>query len=185
MPNPEKTQFQRTCVGCYNKQSRNELLRMVLSPQKDIIIDLDSKLPGKGVYICPSQDCLNRALKRKRIISGKDLRAEIIKKLEDKLGALIGLAYKAGKAVSGQTNLQLALKSKKTKLLLLANDIGQNLQKNYLFLANKEGIRHYYIFDSLRLGDLLGSSPRNAVGIKEEKFALKIESYIHQREKFL
>lgn len=181
----EKNQFQRTCVGCYNKKAKNELMRMVLSPQKSIVIDLDVKLPGKGVYICFSQDCLNQALKKKRVISEKDLRVEIIKKLEDKLASLIGISYKAGKAVSGQTKLIEALKTKKIKLLLLANDIGQNLQKKYLLLASKERIEAYYIFDSLLLGGLLGRSSRNAVGIKEDKFALNIEGYIRKRNKFL
>jgi predicted RNA-binding protein YlxR (DUF448 family) len=185
MPAPEKNQFQRTCIGCYNKKSKHELLRMVLAFQREMVIDLDAKLPGKGVYICPSKDCLNLALKKKRVISEKDLRAEIINKFEDKLCALIGLSYKAGKAVSGQSNLLKALKNKNIKLLLLANDIGQNLKKKYLSLANKEKIRPYYIFDSIRLGELLGKSPRNAVGIKEENFALKIDNYIRQKEKFL
>lgn len=181
----EKNRFQRTCIGCYNKKSKDELIRMVLSPQKDIVIDLDSKLPGRGIYLCPSQDCLTEAVKRKKVISKEALRVEIIKKLEAKIAALIGLSYKAGKAVSGQAKLIKALETKKIKLLLLANDIGKNLQRRYLFLASKEGIRPYYIFDTSRLGELLGKSPRNAVGIKEEKFALKIGSYIKQIEKFI
>ncbi len=57
----------RKCVGCNESKSKKELVRIVRSPEGDISLDITGKKSGRGAYICPSADCLKKAVKSKRI----------------------------------------------------------------------------------------------------------------------
>lgn len=57
----------RMCLGCNENKPKNELIRVVRSPEGDISVDLGGKKPGRGAYVCKNPDCLNSALKNKRL----------------------------------------------------------------------------------------------------------------------
>jgi len=46
---------------------KRELIRIVKSPEGDISLDSRGKKPGRGAYVCHSQDCLKRAVKSKAL----------------------------------------------------------------------------------------------------------------------
>lgn len=54
---------QRTCVGCRDKGDKGELLRFVRSD--GLLWDPEAVLPGRGAYLHPRQDCLDRAERSK------------------------------------------------------------------------------------------------------------------------
>lgn len=58
---------QRTCMGCQTKKDKRELVRIVRSPEGEISIDATGKKPGRGAYICPNLECLNKVIKSKRL----------------------------------------------------------------------------------------------------------------------
>lgn len=58
---------QRTCMGCQAKKDKRELVRIVRSPEGEISVDLTGKKPGRGAYICPDLECLNKVVKNKRL----------------------------------------------------------------------------------------------------------------------
>ena len=58
---------QRTCMGCQAKKEKRELVRIVRSPEGEISVDLTGKKPGRGAYICPDLECLNKVVKSKRL----------------------------------------------------------------------------------------------------------------------
>lgn len=62
-----RKQPQRMCVGCREMKNKRELVRIVRSPQGDIDLDTTGKKPGRGAYICPRPDCLQQAIKGKRL----------------------------------------------------------------------------------------------------------------------
>ena len=57
----------RQCLGCREKKLKNELIRAVKSPEGEISLDFKGKKPGRGAYICPNPECLNRAIKTKAL----------------------------------------------------------------------------------------------------------------------
>ena len=57
---------QRKCIGCGISKNKNELIRVVRSPDNEISIDLKGKKSGRGAYICRDGDCLKKAVKAKR-----------------------------------------------------------------------------------------------------------------------
>lgn len=52
---------QRQCVGCGEMKSKKELIRVVKTPEKHIIIDTTGKQNGRGAYICNLVPCLEKA----------------------------------------------------------------------------------------------------------------------------
>ncbi len=58
---------QRTCIGCNSKKDKKELIRVVKNKDGEISIDLTGKKDGRGIYLCKSEECLNKAIKNKRI----------------------------------------------------------------------------------------------------------------------
>jgi uncharacterized protein len=57
---------QRMCLGCQEMKPKKELIRVVKSSEGDIKVDLTGKAPGRGAYICKSNECLEKAIKSKR-----------------------------------------------------------------------------------------------------------------------
>ena len=57
----------RMCMGCGEMKPKNELVRIVRSPEGEVSLDPVGKKPGRGAYLCPSAECLKAARKKKRI----------------------------------------------------------------------------------------------------------------------
>ena len=57
----------RMCVGCGEMKPKVELIRVVKSADGEIFIDLKGKANGRGAYICHDINCLNKAIKAKRL----------------------------------------------------------------------------------------------------------------------
>lgn len=55
----------RQCVGCAQMKSKNELIRIIKTPEEDIVLDATGKKNGRGAYICASMECLKTARQRK------------------------------------------------------------------------------------------------------------------------
>ncbi|MCI9287182.1 MAG: YlxR family protein [Clostridia bacterium] len=58
---------QRTCMGCNVKKDKNEFIRIVKNKNGEINIDKTGKMPGRGAYLCDNIECLEKAIKTKRI----------------------------------------------------------------------------------------------------------------------
>ena len=58
---------QRQCVGCREMKEKRELIRVVRSPEGEIALDFKGKLPGRGAYVCPQEECLRRARKARSL----------------------------------------------------------------------------------------------------------------------
>lgn len=58
---------QRTCIGCNSKKNKSELIRIVKNKEGNISIDKTGKAAGRGAYICDNAECLEKAIKSKKI----------------------------------------------------------------------------------------------------------------------
>ena len=65
----------RTCVITKEKLPKKDLIRIVRTPLKEIIIDLTGKVNGKGVYLKNDLEVFNKAEKTK--ILNKYLEMEV------------------------------------------------------------------------------------------------------------
>lgn len=57
----------RKCIACQERYPKRELIRVVCTPEGNIVIDLRGKRPGRGAYICRNPQCWEVALEPKRL----------------------------------------------------------------------------------------------------------------------
>lgn len=57
----------RMCVGCREMKEKRTLLRIVKSAEGAISFDRVGKAPGRGAYVCRSQECLTKAVRQKQL----------------------------------------------------------------------------------------------------------------------
>lgn len=58
---------QRQCVGCRTMKDKKSLLRVVKTPEGDILLDATGKKSGRGAYVCPDSECLKKARKSRAL----------------------------------------------------------------------------------------------------------------------
>lgn len=56
---------QRQCIGCGEMKNKRDLIRVLRDAESHISIDATGRKNGRGAYICPSMDCLKKAVKSK------------------------------------------------------------------------------------------------------------------------
>lgn len=59
----------RKCVACQQMMPKKSLIRVVRTPEEEVMIDLTGKKSGRGAYLCGNVNCFklvskNRALDR-------------------------------------------------------------------------------------------------------------------------
>lgn len=58
---------ERRCVGCGKSFCKNDLIRVVKTPDGNVELDFHGKKSGRGAYICKNIECLKTARKAKRL----------------------------------------------------------------------------------------------------------------------
>ena len=78
---------ERRCVGCNETKEKKQLIRVVRTPEGDVVLDATGKKSGRGAYICHSLSCFKKARKSKRLETGLNVQIpeEIYERLEKEL----------------------------------------------------------------------------------------------------
>ena len=63
---PKKVPVRR-CTGCGEHYPKFDLIRILRTPEGQIVLDFDGKKSGRGAYICKKKDCLKRARRARRL----------------------------------------------------------------------------------------------------------------------
>lgn len=77
----------RSCVITKEKLPKTELIRIVRTPNKEVVIDESGKVSGRGVYLKKDPEVIKKAQKNK--ILARTLEVEIDDKLYDELIEII------------------------------------------------------------------------------------------------
>ena len=77
----------RKCSGCGEMKPKQELIRVVKNKEGEIFLDLTSKAPGRGAYLCHSVDCFTAARKARRFEKAFSTKIpdEVFDKMEEEL----------------------------------------------------------------------------------------------------
>lgn len=54
---------QRQCIACRESKDKNELVRVVKTPEGEIVLDYTGRQNGRGAYLCSNKQCLAKAIK--------------------------------------------------------------------------------------------------------------------------
>ena len=52
----------RQCTGCREMKSKKEMIRVLKTPEDKIVLDTTGRQNGRGAYVCPSSECLEKAI---------------------------------------------------------------------------------------------------------------------------
>ena len=64
----EKREKIRQCVGCSRLRRKEEMVRIIRTPEGEVLIDRTGKKNGRGAYLCPDDpECLKKALQKKTL----------------------------------------------------------------------------------------------------------------------
>lgn len=63
----QKHKPQRSCIACREIKDKRELIRVVRTPDGEVIIDPTGKAKGRGAYLCRNSTCWHKGLEPGRI----------------------------------------------------------------------------------------------------------------------
>lgn len=79
----------RTCIGCNQIKPKKELIRIVKNKEGNIFVDKTGKANGRGAYLCDNIECLEKAIKTKKLERTFEVAIES-KIYEDLRGEMLG-----------------------------------------------------------------------------------------------
>lgn len=119
---------ERRCIATGKTAPRDDLIRFVVGPEGGIVPDVDGRLPGRGLWLCPDRSSLRIAMKknmfarsaRRRVDVPDNLDNMVEKLLVSRCISIIGLARRANRAVGGFAKVKIKLDGGTKGVLLTA-----------------------------------------------------------------
>jgi predicted RNA-binding protein YlxR (DUF448 family) len=129
-PRTNKSVTTRMCAVTRQVRPIGELIRFVVSPSGEVIVDLKRKLPGRGLWISASHAAVAEAVRRHQFSRGfkRDVcvSASLVEKIRQLMVSSIidalAIAAKASQAVAGFAKVEDALLRHQAVALLHAAD---------------------------------------------------------------
>lgn len=97
---------------------------------------------------------------------------------ETQICNLVGLAQKSRKLITGEAEIEKAVRKETVKLILLAADSSKSTQKRYMDLSTYYQLECYMIFSKEVLGHCIGKNYRAAIAICDAGFAKALKKLI-------
>jgi len=125
---PHGREPSRLCAATRTVHPVSELIRFVVGPNGEVIADLKSKLPGRGIWVTATRDALDEAVKRKAFARGfkRDVRTppDLVEHTEQLLERAVldalAIVGKAGLVAAGFGKTEAALENGAAVALLHA-----------------------------------------------------------------
>jgi predicted RNA-binding protein YlxR (DUF448 family) len=135
----EKHVPERTCVLTRRKATKDELIRLALSPDGEVAPDVRARAPGRGAWIGVGRTeldaanakgrlkaALQRAFRTNDVRVPADLGDRTMQALRQAALDRLGMEARAGYLINGADKVEAAARSGKVHLLLHAADAGDD-----------------------------------------------------------
>jgi predicted RNA-binding protein YlxR (DUF448 family)/ribosomal protein L30E len=179
---------ERTCVGCRQTRPKAQLIRLVCGPTGQLLLDVHGKLPARGAYLCPQRQCVEQAVKSARLREAfrqevtlspvDELVCAMASVMEERVLACIRMARKAGRVVSGYTQVSRALVHEPVVCLLVAEDTARERRREYEGWCAKRQIPCRSFLAKAELGELAGRDESSALGILDPRLGERLLGYL-------
>ena len=73
----------RQCVGCREMKPKKELIRVIRTPDQEVLLDVNGRTNGRGAYLCFSAECFRKARRSKAL--ERSLKTAIPEDIYDRL----------------------------------------------------------------------------------------------------
>lgn len=143
----------RLCAVTRVARTPDELIRFVADPEGRIVPDLARKLPGRGVWLTATRSTILQAVRQKAfarslktdVTAGAEIADLITDLMLRRVLDYLGLANKAGLAMSGFTQVERALERDRVYAILHAADGApdgaRKLDQKFEHVLNDKGIK--------------------------------------------
>lgn len=154
LPDAESQGPTRRCLVTGEERPKAELLRFVVGPDETVVPDIEGRLPGRGLWTLARRDIVNTAVDKRLFARAARQAVAVAAGLADRVEGLLlrrcvatlGLARRAGQAVSG---------SEKVQALIARGDCGALL---VAVGASAEGRRQFGVPSTVISADVLTDS---------------------------
>lgn len=178
-----KREPQRTCIACRGSFDKHDVVRIVAGPE-GIVTDSREKLPGRGAYVCPRRECIQKALGRDNLPRAlhrpgitiprvEDFIRQLTSAVTERIKSLVSMAAKAGKLAAGYSAVRDGLEKQAIFMLIFARDISAGTMEKILADADLR-IRRETLLTKDEIGAMLGREEVGVIGIQDRGFAESI-----------
>ncbi len=175
-----KSEPVRMCVGCRDRKRKEELLRFV---ERDGVLFFDPfyRAEGRGMNLCPSRRCFERALKKSvldralrtslaYVPSPEELRDQVLDVLKDAIVNSLRMGYRFRGVVLGRE--AVFRNADRLSLLILAEDLSENSLREIEPLE----VESYTLFTKEYWGETFNRKPTGVIGVLDRGIANKVSN---------
>jgi hypothetical protein len=173
----------RSCAGCRTVKAKSLLLRYVLSPNGEAVLDYNSKLPGRGAYICPERDCIESVVKErgfarafKQQVSSPSVEVlldAVTAKAKARIDSLVIFAVKAGKAFLGTVSVEEGIKKGRVVHLFCSIELTEKAKERWLRETERKSLSLDFFSFTGAIDRLTGG--KKTIGLSDEKLSAEID----------
>jgi hypothetical protein len=165
----------RTCIATRATLPRDELVRLVASPDGEVVLDVRGKLPGRGAWLAPTAEALGRLERAKPRVErdlgarldvdaiGRALREATVRGVRE--GLSMGAA--SGALILGRDVLERALLDGRVGLVAIASDCAERTSSALEDAAGGEAEFVGVPLTTVEIGHLVGRGLVAAVGVPD------------------
>ncbi len=182
-PRPPKAN-QRTCIGCGQTDAPEEMVRLVVSPEGEIAVDLAGGTFGRGAHVHVSPRCLaaaprglSRSFKRPIAVTAGSLASAIAQAAERRVEGLLASATRSKRVEIGAEFAGRSFQNGKVSLLVVARDAAAGAQTGAVMHAIASGDAVAWGTKAV-LGALVGKSEVAVLGISSERIAVALRTAV-------
>lgn len=129
----------RRCILSGERDERGRLIRLALSPDGDVLPDVAARAPGRGAWISPDRQALEKAIEKHKFKGAlsrafktgdvqwpDDLPQRIATALQRQVLDRLGLEARAGTLLTGSDRIGDAMAAGRVRLLVHAGDAAED-----------------------------------------------------------
>jgi hypothetical protein len=158
---------------------KDAVIRIVAGPP-GIVIDYREKLPGRAAYICPTAECIAKALSKENLSRSLHFKvkppdadvfiAQLRALITEKIKSLIVMSAKAGMLAAGYSAVHDAVEKSRIFMLLYAHDLSSGTREKVDTPA-AASVRSTTLFSREELGAMLNREVVGVIGIEDKGFS--------------
>ena len=181
---------QRRCIASGEVRDKHRLLRFVVGPDGGLVPDPVGRLPGRGLWLSPRRDMLEKACARnlfaKAAKASVRVPDDLLERTEGALRRrfleLLGLANRAGQAVAGFQKVKARLAANEAALLVHAVDAAEDGRRKIVGLARarQPDLPVVALFTATELGRALGRDNAVHLVVLPGGLAERLEAEAHR-----
>lgn len=186
---------QRTCLGCRQVREQESLVRFVLSPRGEVLVDYRKRLPGRGAYACLNRRCLAEAVNRRQfertfkrkavqVPAVGELTESLLVQMRERILNLVGMGRKSRSIVAGSGMVLEGLTAPSDlALILVTEDISDRIAEKVFRKAQAARVPVFRLFAKGRLGPILGKAESSVVAFRKSRLAQAVQQELLRYER--